>query len=111
MMYAVIFLNVLGYTITASIQSIISVAADSQSQGQILGAVNSLNSLMAVLAPLFGAPLLAMVSHLPHDDWRIGAPFYFCAMLQAASLALAFYHFRGERERFATSLHTGNTIT
>jgi len=61
MMYTVIFLNVLGYTITASLQSIISGAADPQSQGQALGAVNSLNSLMAVLAPLFGAPLLAMV--------------------------------------------------
>jgi DHA1 family tetracycline resistance protein-like MFS transporter len=102
MMYAVIFLNVLGFTITASLQSIISSAADPQSQGQTLGAVNSLNSLMAVVAPLCGAPLLATVSHLPRGDWRIGAPFYFCAMLQAASLALAFFHFRRERERCAT---------
>jgi DHA1 family tetracycline resistance protein-like MFS transporter len=97
MMYAVIFANVLGYTITASLQSIISGAADPQSQGQTLGAANSLNSLMAVVAPLFGAPLLATVSHLPRGDWRIGAPFYFCAMLQAASLFLAFFHFRSER--------------
>ena len=52
---------------------------------------------MAVLAPLFGAPLLATVSHLPRGDWRIGAPFYFCAVLQAASLFLAFFHFRSER--------------
>jgi MFS transporter, DHA1 family, tetracycline resistance protein len=101
MMYAVIFLNVLGFTITASLQSIISSAADHQSQGQTLGAVNSLNSLMAVVAPLCGAPLLATVSHLPRCDWRIGAPFYFCALLQAASLALAFFHFRSERERRA----------
>lgn len=98
MMYAVIFLNVLGYTVTASIQSIISGAADSRSQGQALGAVNSLNSLMAVVAPVFGAPLLATVSHLPQGDWRIGAPFYFCAALQAASLGLAFFHFRRERD-------------
>ena len=99
MMYAVIFLNMLGYTITASIQSIISGAADSQNQGQTMGAVSSLNSLMAVFAPLFGASLLASVSHLPHGDWRIGSPFYFCAVLQAASLALAFFHFRSERVR------------
>jgi len=99
MMYAVIFLNVLGYTVTASLQSIISGAAESHNQGQILGAVNSLNSLMAVVAPLCGAPLLAVVSHLPRGDWRIGAPFYFCAILQAASLVLAFLHFRGEREQ------------
>ena len=101
MMYAVIFLNVLGFTITALFQSIISGAADPHNQGQTLGAVNSLNSLMAVVAPLCGAPLLATVSHFPHGDWRIGAPFYFCAALQAASLALAFFHFRSERERRA----------
>ena len=100
-MYAVIFSNVLGYTVTASIQSIISGAADHHNQGQTMGAVNSLNSLMAVIAPMFGAPLLATVSHLPHGDWRIGAPFYFCALLQAAALSLAFFHFRGERERLA----------
>jgi DHA1 family tetracycline resistance protein-like MFS transporter len=97
MMYAVIFLNMLGFTITAAFQSIISSAADSQSQGQTLGAVNSLNSLMAVFAPLFGSSLLAMASHFPRGDWRIGAPFYFCSALQAASLTLAFFHFRSKR--------------
>jgi len=65
-------------------------------------AVNSLNSLMAVFAPLYGASLLASVSHLPHSDWRIGSPFYFCAVLQAASLALAFFLFRSEHERLVT---------
>jgi DHA1 family tetracycline resistance protein-like MFS transporter len=40
---------------------------------------------------------LALVSHLPQGDWRIGAPFYFCAALQAAALALAVIHFRRER--------------
>jgi DHA1 family tetracycline resistance protein-like MFS transporter len=98
MMYAVIFLNVLGFTVTAALQSIISNAADPKSQGQTLGAVSSLNSLMAVVAPMCGAPLLATVSHLPRGDWRIGAPLYFCALLQAASLALAYFHFRSERE-------------
>ena len=97
MMFAVIFVNVLGATVTASIQSIISSAADASSQGRTLGAVSSLNSLMAVAAPVIGAPLLGMVSHLPMGDWRIGAPFYFCAVLQAASLLLAVAHFRRER--------------
>jgi MFS transporter, DHA1 family, tetracycline resistance protein len=97
MMYAVIFVNVLGVTVTASIQSLISSAASARSQGQTLGAVSSLNSLMAVAAPVIGAPLLGLVSHLPRGDWRIGAPFYFCAALQAASLLLAAIHFRRER--------------
>ena len=97
MMFAIIFVNLLGATVAASIQSIISGAADARSQGQALGAVGGLNSLMAVIAPVLGAPLLAMVSHLPKGDWRIGAPFYFCAALQAASLAFAVVHFRRER--------------
>ena len=97
MMFAVIFANLLGATVAASVHSIISGAADARSQGQALGAVGGLNSLMAVLAPVLGAPLLSMVSHLPKGDWRIGAPFYFCAALQAAALVLAASHFRRER--------------
>ena len=98
MMFAIIFVNVLGATVAASIQSIISSAADPRSQGQALGAVGGLNSLMVVFAPVIGAPLLTMVSHLPKGDWRIGAPFYFCAVLQAAALVLAISHFRRGRQ-------------
>jgi MFS transporter, DHA1 family, tetracycline resistance protein len=97
MMFAIIFVNLLGATVSAAIQSIISGAADAHSQGKTLGAVNGLNSLMAVIAPAIGAPLLTMVSHLPKGDWRIGAPFYFCAVLQAAALVLAVSHFHHER--------------
>ncbi|WP_329956573.1 TCR/Tet family MFS transporter [Collimonas humicola] len=97
MMYAVIFANIFGATVNASIQSIISSAVDSHSQGQTLGAVSSLNSLMAVVAPIIAAPLLGAVSHLPKGDWRIGTPFYFCAALQLIALVLAFLHFRRQR--------------
>ena len=101
-MYAVIFLNVLGYTVQASIQSIISSAADATRQGQTMGAVSSLNSLMAVIAPVIAAPLLSAVSHLPPGDWRFGTPMYLCAALQALALVLAITHFRGQRrERLA----------
>jgi DHA1 family tetracycline resistance protein-like MFS transporter len=97
MMYAVILANLLGFTVTASIQSIISGAADARMQGQAMGSVSSLNSLMAVIAPVLGAPLLGAVAHLPKGDWRIGAPFFFCAALQGAALVLAWVHFRGLR--------------
>ena len=97
MMYAVVIANVLGFTVTAALQSIISNAADASTQGRTLGAVSALNSLMAVIAPLLGAPLLAAVSHLPRGDWRIGAPFYFCAALQCSALLLAWIHFRAKR--------------
>ena len=99
MMIAVIVVNIFGVTVTASVQSLISSAADARSQGQTMGAVSALNSFMAVLAPMLGAPLLAMVSHLPRGDWRMGAPFYFCSMLQVASLCLAILHFRRHRSR------------
>jgi DHA1 family tetracycline resistance protein-like MFS transporter len=97
MMFAIIFVNLLGATVASTIQSIISSAADPRSQGQALGAVGGLNSLMAVLGPVIGAPLLTLVSHLPQGDWRIGTPFYFCALLQCTSLIVAVVHFRRER--------------
>jgi DHA1 family tetracycline resistance protein-like MFS transporter len=97
MMFAIIFANVLGATVASTIQSIISGAADAKTQGKTLGAIGALNSLMALLAPVVGTPLLAMVSELPKGDWRIGAPVYFCAVLQAAALMLAISHFRQER--------------
>ena len=99
MMYAVIAFNLLGGTVTASVQSMISSAADSRSQGQTMGAVSALGSLMAVVAPILGAPLLAVVSHFPQGDWRIGAPFFFCAVLQLASLVLAIMHVQRQRRR------------
>ena len=101
MMFAIIFVNLLGATVATAIQSIISGAADERNQGQTLGAVGGLNSLMTVIAPPIGAAILTMVSHFPKGDWRIGAPFYFCAALQAAALLLAVSHFRGKRRERA----------
>jgi DHA1 family tetracycline resistance protein-like MFS transporter len=99
MIFAIIFANLLGATVSASIQSIISGAVDARNQGQAMGAVGGLNSLMSVIAPVLGAPILQMVSHLPQGDWRIGAPFYFCAALQATALVLAIAHFRAEKRK------------
>jgi MFS transporter, DHA1 family, tetracycline resistance protein len=88
---------VLGPTVSSTIQSIISSASDAQNQGKTLGAIGGINSLMAVIAPAIGAPLLTSVSHLPKGDWRIGVPCYFCALLQATALLLTVLHFRNER--------------
>jgi DHA1 family tetracycline resistance protein-like MFS transporter len=94
MMYAVVFANVLGFTVTAAMQSIVSSAADATQQGQTMGSLSALNSLMAVLAPMIGAPVLGAVSHLPQGDWRIGAPFYLCAALQGLAMLMAWSQFR-----------------
>jgi DHA1 family tetracycline resistance protein-like MFS transporter len=94
MMYAVIGLNLFGFMATTAIQTLVSNAADQASQGKTLGAVASLNSLTAVMAPVIGALLLALVSDLPRGDWRIGAPFFVCSALQALATVLAVRHFR-----------------
>jgi len=99
MMFAVILANLLGSTVAPVFQSIISRSADEKSQGKTMGAVSGINSLMAVVAPLFGAPLMTAVSHLPRGDWRIGAAFYFCALLQACGLLLTFMHARAARRK------------
>jgi len=111
MMYAIIVANMLGFTVAAAIQSIISGAADASTQGQTMGAVSSLNSLMAVIAPVVGAPLLGAVSHLPKGDWRLGASFYLCAALQLAALVIAWIHFRGlRRARLAAQATAGSSV-
>jgi DHA1 family tetracycline resistance protein-like MFS transporter len=75
-----------------------------------MGAVSSLNSLMAVVAPMLAAPMLALVSHYPTGDWRIGAPFYFCSALQLASLCLAIVHFRRHRASLRATSHRTTTL-
>jgi DHA1 family tetracycline resistance protein-like MFS transporter len=97
MMYAVIFANVLGFAAAAAMQSIVSNAADARTQGQTMGAVGSLNSLTAVIAPVIGAPLLGLVSDLPAGDWRIGMPYYFCAALTGLATLIAIRHFTRHR--------------
>ena len=77
-------------------QSLISNAADARTQGETMGAVAAINSLMAVISPIAGLGLMALVAELPKTDWRIGAPFYLCALLQLASLAFAWRHFNME---------------
>lgn len=93
MMYVPIVVNVLGFAAGTALQSLISNAADARTQGETMGAVSSLNSVMAVLAPVIGPGLMYLVSDVPVTHWLAGAPFYFCALLQALSLFFAWRHF------------------
>ncbi|MGH8674229.1 MAG: MFS transporter, partial [Burkholderiales bacterium] len=94
MMYAFIALNLLSYAVVPTIQSLVSAAADERTQGQTMGAVAALSSLASVLGPVVGAPLLGLVSHLPPDDWRMGAPFFLTSAFLLASVAIAAAQFR-----------------
>jgi DHA1 family tetracycline resistance protein-like MFS transporter len=109
MMYAIIAANLLAFAVAPALNATVSKAADPREQGLAMGALSSLASLMAVIAPLLGAPLLAEVSHLPSGDWRIGAPFFLSAALQLVALMLAVWHFR--RHPLDTAPHVATVRT
>ena len=97
MMYAVIACNVLGFAAGASLQGLISNSADQNAQGQAMGAVAGLSSLTAVAAPIIGPLMLALVADAPRGDWRLGAPYYVCAVLQLCAMVMTLLHFRRQR--------------
>lgn len=98
LMYVFIVLNLLAYGMGPALNALVSKATDANSQGVAMGSLSSLASLMAVIAPFIGAPLLAASTHLPADDWRVGAPMYMSALLSLLALVLAVHHFRRHRE-------------
>jgi DHA1 family tetracycline resistance protein-like MFS transporter len=102
-MYATLVFNVLSFAVGAAINAMVSRAAPPNEQGLAMGAVSSVNSLMSVLAPTLGAPLLGAVSHFPVDDWRMGAPFFLAAGLNTVALAIAAVWFRRRPAHAATA--------
>jgi len=85
MMYAIIVGNFLSFAVGPALQGIVSNAVDPREQGVTMGALSSINSIMFVVAPLIGTPLLAQVSRLPPSDWRVGVTFFVSAALQATA--------------------------
>lgn len=96
MMYAVICANMLGFVVAPALQGLVSKAVDPAKQGLAIGSLNSINSIMGVIAPLFATPILASVSHYPPTDFRVGTTFFLAALIQFSALALAIRHFRKE---------------
>jgi len=94
MMYAIILANLCGFAAGPALQGIVSKAVDPRHQGITLGSLNSISSIMGVIAPLVGAPILAAVSGLSPTDWRVGATFFVAAGAQVLALGQAFRHFR-----------------
>jgi DHA1 family tetracycline resistance protein-like MFS transporter len=94
MMYAIILANLIGFVAGPALQGIVSKAVDPRHQGITLGSLNAISSIMSVIAPLVGAPILAAVSGLNVTDWRVGATFFVAAFAQAAAIVQAFMHFR-----------------
>jgi DHA1 family tetracycline resistance protein-like MFS transporter len=94
MMYVIILANLCGFVAGPALQGIVSKAVDPRHQGITLGSLNSISSIMSVIAPLVGAPILAAVSGLNPTDWRVGATFFVAAIAQTVALVQAFIHFR-----------------
>ena len=95
MMYAIILANFLSFAAGPALQAVVSNAVDPREQGVTMGALNSINSIMFVVAPSIGTPLLAGVSQLPPEDWRVGITFFVSALLQGVAFWLARRHFAG----------------
>jgi MFS transporter, DHA1 family, tetracycline resistance protein len=95
MMYAIILANFLSFAAGPALQAVVSNAVDPREQGVTMGALNSINSIMFVVAPMIGTPLLAGVSQLPPEDWRVGSTFFVSALLQGVAFWLARRHFAG----------------
>jgi DHA1 family tetracycline resistance protein-like MFS transporter len=101
MIYAIIFANLLSFAIGPAMMAIVSKAADPREQGLVMGTLSSLAGLMVVIAPLVATPLLAEVSHLPSNDWRVGLPYLLSSVLNLGALAMAVLHFARHRQEMA----------
>ena len=97
MMYAFICCNLLAFAAGPALQAIISRETDAGEQGELMGSLQSINSIAVVLMPLLGAAILGEVSHLAPNDWRIGSSFYLSAAMQALAVLAALRYFRRRR--------------
>ena len=97
MMYAIIIGNFISFAAGPALQGIVSNAVGPREQGVTMGALNSIQSIMFVVAPAIGTPLLAQISHLPPSDWRVGVTFFVSAFLQCIALVVARRHFAVQR--------------
>ncbi|MDE3011699.1 MAG: TCR/Tet family MFS transporter [Pseudomonadota bacterium] len=94
LLFVVIVGNLLGYAVAPTLQAIVSRSVPADRQGVTMGSLQSINSLMFIVAPLLGTGLLARTSHLPPSDWRVGGTFLLGALCWLAALLLAWRHFR-----------------
>jgi DHA1 family tetracycline resistance protein-like MFS transporter len=97
MMYTLILCNLLAFGTGPAMQAIISKATDARAQGSLMGSLQSIASFSLVIAPYFGASVLARVSNLPRGDWHAGATFFIGAALQACALLVAWLYFRSHK--------------
>ena len=94
MMYPILFCSILTFTAGPAIQAVVSKTTGPKEQGVTIGAMQSINSLAAVVGPLLAGQILARVSSLPPTDIRVGAHFFFTASLNLLAFLLAWRRLR-----------------
>jgi DHA1 family tetracycline resistance protein-like MFS transporter len=91
MMWAVAVANAMGYLVMPAAQSAIAAQVPADRQGETMGALSALSSVMAVLGPLMASPVLAWVMGGAPQAWTTGAPFFMLAVVLAG---VAWHHRR-----------------
>jgi DHA1 family tetracycline resistance protein-like MFS transporter len=97
MLYVIIACTFLAFASVITLQGIVSKAAGPEEQGRTMGALSALTSLMGVAAPIIANTILAQVTFLPASDWRVGAPFFLCSVMQATAFVIAWRHYAVQR--------------
>lgn len=93
-LYVIIFLNFMSVAVAPTLNGIVSENVAADDQGLSMGAIASLNSLMGVLAPLIGTPLLVHTVHQHPQSPLAGMVYYICAILLFLSTWLAYKQFK-----------------
>ncbi len=94
--YIIILLNFLSVAVAPTLSGKISRSVAPQEQGVTMGAVTALNSVMGILAPLIGTPLLVHTVHQNDESILAGLIYFICGALMLIGSAIAARHFRHE---------------
>jgi MFS transporter, DHA1 family, tetracycline resistance protein len=94
MMYVFILCNLFAFAAGPALQGLISKSSPPNEQGELMGSLQSINSIGIVLMPILGTTILGMASHVPANDWRIGSTFFVCAAMQAVAIMVASRYFK-----------------
>lgn len=94
--YIIILLNFLSVAVAPTLSGKISRSVAPHEQGVTMGAVTALNSVMCILAPLIGTPLLVHTVHQNDHSILAGLIYFICGALMLIGSAIAARHFRQE---------------
>ena len=91
--YLVMLCNFLSIAVPPTLNSIVSHSVPASEQGEAMGTISSVNSLMGVAAPLLGTPLLVHTAAQSPGSMLGGLPYFICALVLALAAFIASRHF------------------